>query len=263
MFYLAVVCLAIVVVIVQSFEITRHHESGQGNATLQVKERLMDQDDWVLFVTHICNVIFAGETTLRFVTCPNKFDFLKGFLNIIDIVSTIGYLILVFVRELPDYGTDFESVFVFAYIMTVLRGFRFYRIERFIEELRLMFLSIKESRKMLCLLILILLTTSLVFGIMIHVMEMDGKFSDPISCLYWAIITMTTIGYGDIYPKSYQGKIIGSACATVGLFLLAMPIAVVANTFNDLHNRHTEHHNHIEVQKRFNGRKQTKVILFQ
>jgi hypothetical protein len=59
---------------------------------------------------------------------------------------------------------------------------------------------------------------------------------------------MTTIGYGDIYPHTTAGQIVAAACATVGLFLLSMPIAVVANTFTDLYNRYSERNCHMEQQ---------------
>ena len=210
----------------------------------------MDKSDWVLVVTHVCNVVFGFETSLRLLTCPNKCDFMKSFLNIVDMTSAVGYLVLVIEREIPDNGENYESVFVFTYILTVLCGFRFYRIERLFESLRLLMLSIKQSKTMLLLLVLILFITSIIFGIMIHVIEMDEEFSDPISSFYWAIITMTTTGYGDIYPKSYKGKIIASACATVGLFLLSMPIAIVASTFRNLNTRYTERCNHLKHQLR-------------
>ena len=246
------VCIAIVLSILQSFEYSRKTIDQASNATSDknndIRERLTYHDDCVMVITHICNVIFGLETSLRLITCPDKLEFIKSFLNIIDILSIVGCFVFLFVEAFPDSGTNYEYVFIFTYFLIILRGFRFFRLERFIEGLRLMLLSIKQSKKMLSLLILVLVITSIIFGITIHVIEMDGAFSDPISSFYWAIITMTTIGYGDIYPHTTAGQIVAAACATVGLFLLSMPIAVVANTFTDLYNRYSERNCHMEQQ---------------
>ncbi|CAG2254352.1 KCNC1 [Mytilus edulis] len=141
-FYLSVVCLAILVSVIQSFELTGIKTKEHKNVTAEesMTERLTDHDNWIGVVTHICNVIFTLETALP-----------------------------------------------------------------------------------------------IIFGITIHIVEMNGPFTDPISSFYWALITMTTIGYGDIYPITKYGQILASVCATFGLFLLSMPIAVVANTFTDLY----------------------------
>jgi hypothetical protein len=57
-------------------------------------------------------------------------------------------------------------------------------------------------------------------------------FQTPFAGLWWAVVTMTTVGYGDVVPKSTLGKIIGSACAIEGLLMLAMPLAIIATKFN-------------------------------
>ncbi|CAG2194683.1 KCNC1 [Mytilus edulis] len=248
-FYLSVVCLAILVSVIQSFELTGIKTKEHKNVTAEesMTERLTDHDNWIGVVTHICNVIFTLETALRLATCPCKVDFFRSFLNIVDIMSVVGYFAHIIVSALPDSN---ESVFIFSYALVILRGFRFFRLERFIEGLRIMLLSIKQSKKMLSLLILVLIISAIIFGITIHIVEMNGPFTDPISSFYWALITMTTIGYGDIYPKTKYGQILASVCATFGLFLLSMPIAVVANTFTDLYKRYCEHQCHLLLQSK-------------
>ncbi|XP_052075041.1 potassium voltage-gated channel protein egl-36-like isoform X3 [Mytilus californianus] len=259
-FYLSVVCLAILVSVIQSFELTEKNMKEIKNVKSEedVKERLTDHDNWIGVVTHVCNVIFTLETSLRFATCPCKLDFFRSFLNIVDIMSVFGYFAHVIVCAFPDSS---ESFFIFSYALVILRGFRFFRLERFIEGLRIMLLSIKQSKKMLCLLSLILLISSIIFGMTIHIVEMNGDFADAINSFYWAIITMTTIGYGDIYPKTKCGQIIASVCATFGLFLLSMPIAVVANNFTDLYKRYCEHQCHLHQQKKCTWGRNNKTEL--
>jgi voltage-gated potassium channel Kch len=61
------------------------------------------------------------------------------------------------------------------------------------------------------------------------------QFRYVIVAMWWAVVTMTTVGYGDMYPRSRLGHIVGSMCAMTGLLVLAMPIAVIAGKFNDMH----------------------------
>ena len=251
-FYIFLVGLAITLSIIESFELTSKFDMSKNTSDHDVKERLTDGDNSLEVVTHICNIIFTLETGVRLITCPRKFEFFKSFLNVIDVISVIGYVIFIIIILVPQSGSHFDGVFLFIYSLIILRGFRFFRLERFFEGLRLMLLSIRQSVRMLCLLVLILLITSIIFGITIHVTEIEvveSGFSDPISCIYWAIITMTTIGYGDKYPKTSSGQVIASACATFGVFVLSMPVAVVANTFTDLYSRYTLQRNHFTQRK--------------
>jgi hypothetical protein len=58
--------------------------------------------------------------------------------------------------------------------------------------------------------------------------------------MWWAVVTMTTVGYGDMYPMGTLGRFVGSMCAMCGLLVLAMPIAVIAGNFNDLYQTNEE-----------------------
>ncbi|XP_052075039.1 potassium voltage-gated channel subfamily C member 3-like isoform X1 [Mytilus californianus] len=259
-FYLCVVCIAILVSIIQSFGLSRTEMKGDYNETSEegITKRLSDHDNWIGVVTNVCIVIFTLETSLRLATCPCKFNFFLSFLNVVDIVSVVGCFAHVIVDAFPDSN---DAFFTITYALVILQGFRFFRLERFIEGLRIMLLSIKQSKKMLCLLSLILLISSIIFGMTIHIVEMNGDFADAINSFYWAIITMTTIGYGDIYPKTKCGQIIASVCATFGLFLLSMPIAVVANNFTDLYKRYCEHQCHLHQQKKCTWGRNNKTEL--
>ena len=75
---------------------------------------------------------------------------------------------------------------------------------------------------------------SSMFAVFINYSELwvDGTFPDMASGSYWAFITMTTVGYGDMFPKGHQGKIVAVFCAITGTICTGMPIPIIANNFS-------------------------------
>lgn len=67
--------------------------------------------------------------------------------------------------------------------------------------------------------------------------------------MWWAIITMTTVGYGDIHPSSVAGYIVGVFCALSGLLLLAMPVAIIASNFSEYYSQNNFYQRYLRLQK--------------
>ena len=86
----------------------------------------------------------------------------------------------------------------------------------------------------LCLLIICTLSFVTLFGAVIFMVELfsgDFTFSSIPAGMWWAVVTMTTVGYGDVYPVSTVGQMVGAVCALSGVILLALPVAVIASRF--------------------------------
>merc|ERR1712045_1031583 len=91
----------------------------------------------------------------------------------------------------------------------------------------------RKSYKQLCLLLLFVFMGMLIFGSLCYFAEKDldsGYTSIPES-MWWAIQTLTSVGYGDLYPTSTSGKLVGVACAVSGVLVLALPIPIVVENF--------------------------------
>jgi len=202
--------------------------------------------EYVLIFSFVYNTVFTFETIMRLITCPSKRHFFSSLLNLIDVGSVVAYLVFAFLSTCNDLSDEFVKVLEFSGTLVIFQGFRFFRLERFCERLRLMLLSLDQSKSMLFLLTTILAITALIFAALIHIVELkeNTHFNDPITCFYWAIITMTTVGYGDVRPQTDGGKLIASVCATIGLLLLSMPIAIVANDFSDLYTQYKARNNY-------------------
>ena len=101
--------------------------------------------------------------------------------------------------------------------------------------LQVMMLSMKASSQELGLLMAVLFMAVLIYGNLVYIAEFIAEthvFENVPIAVWWALITLTTVGYGDYYPTSVSGYFIGSACAITGLLLLAMPIAIIATNFS-------------------------------
>lgn len=116
-----------------------------------------------------------------------------------------------------------------------LRVLRVLHLTKRFDSMKVMVLSMKASGQELGLLMAVLFMAVLIYGNFAYLAEFIAgthMFQNVPMAVWWAIITMTTVGYGDYYPTSVVGYFIGSACALTGLLILAMPIAIIATNFS-------------------------------
>ena len=190
---------------------------------------------WIEIVTL---VVLTFEFVARLSTAPDKREFCKGLLNIADLLSIIPIWVMI-ALELSnvDLSRKEKGAVVFAYyfmmLLRMLRLFRLFKLVKHYKTLRILLMAIKASYKELILLIILLTMGVIIYAnIMFFVeVEYDNFMSIP-EGFWWAIITMTTVGYGDLYPKSALGQVIGSACAITGILVIALPVPVIANNFH-------------------------------
>ena len=118
----------------------------------------------------------------------------------------------------------------------LIRIFRIFRLTRHFSGLKILAHTIKASAKELLLLIMFLLITVLIFACLIYYAEIAfehelNDFKDIPVGFWWAVVTMTTLGYGDMYPRTGLGYLIGGLCAVTGVLVLALPVPVIVNNF--------------------------------
>ncbi|KAH9515111.1 hypothetical protein Btru_019255 [Bulinus truncatus] len=170
-------------------------------------------------IEHFLRAFFTLEFLIRLLACPEKKEFIRDAHNIMDVII----LALMWTRWTVDYiitqnADNFNSSQ--SYVLMV------------------MYLSIFTVLKELSMLVIILIAAVLIFGTCMFVAEnmSVSEESHPVFenipvAMWWAVVTMTTLGYGDIVPKHLAGYLVGALCAVSGLLLFAMPIAVVSANF--------------------------------
>jgi hypothetical protein len=193
------------------------------------------------YMDSICTLAFFVELILRLICSPSKCLFFKSAFNIIDIFCVVPMTIVLFVQWIkPDIWESSHFYLLISYLSlaSVLRVFRLFKLARHYRGFKILHLAVKSSLKELFLLFILISTGMVIFSTLVYYAEFnqDNKFTSiPIS-FWWSIITMTTVGYGDIVPTSSWGYLVGSACAIAGTLITGLPIPIIASNFNYYYN---------------------------
>ena len=204
-----------------------------------------------LFVLDLfCMVVFVGEFILRFVVCPKKLKFFTVWYNILNAILVVSTLTSLFLELRKDVMNS--KVFAILYYIIkncyVFRLLLLLRLEKQYMPLKLLILSVRESARELLLLIFSLFMAMCVFGGLIFCAEIHTtQFQDIWVSLWWALITITTVGYGDFYPTDLPGRFIGSLCAICGVMLIALPTAVIVSKFSDFYGHRSFQQRHEQM----------------
>lgn len=192
-----------------------------------------------------CIVFFTLELFAHFFTCPRKIKFFTYVLNILDLYLVVAmWTTFAIETQIEKYLNDSGMINFYTVLKAslVLRLLRFFRLMKQFSALKILFMSLKASIKELLLLFITFLLASVFFASFVYFAEFNEQdvFPTIIESVWWAIITMTTVGYGDMYPTSFGGKLVGIACAASGILIIAMPIAVVAANFSEYYLKNSE-----------------------
>lgn len=176
---------------------------------------LLHQLEW--FFT----ILFTIEYILRLLCTSRPLNYATSFFGMIDLLAiTPTYLSLI----LP--GTQFLLV---IRILRVLRIFRILKLAHYIGEANLLIQSLRASGRKITVFLFTVLLLMIIFGSLIYIIEGEANgFTSIPRSIYWAIVTMTTVGYGDISPKTNLGQTMASLVMIIGYCIIAVPTGIVS-----------------------------------
>ncbi|XP_042321329.1 potassium voltage-gated channel subfamily C member 4 isoform X2 [Sceloporus undulatus] len=212
-----------------------------GNTTRIIVVQKMETEPILTYIEGVCVLWFTLEFLVRIVCCPDKLVFVKNLLNIIDFVAILPFYLEVGLSGLSSKAA--RDVLGFLRVVRFVRILRIFKLTRHFVGLRVLGHTLRASTNEFLLLIIFLALGVLIFATMIYYAERIGaKPSDPSGSehthfknipigFWWAVVTMTTLGYGDMYPKTWSGMLVGALCALAGVLTIAMPVPVIVNNF--------------------------------
>uniref|UniRef100_A0A3P9K435 Potassium voltage-gated channel, shaker-related subfamily, member 1b n=1 Tax=Oryzias latipes TaxID=8090 RepID=A0A3P9K435_ORYLA len=219
-----------------------------GNGTIYYKANFFTDPFFV--VETLCIIWFSFELIVRFFACPSKAAFFKNMMNSIDIVAIIPYFITLGTELADDQdnkegkaGGEQATSLAILRVIRLVRVFRIFKLSRHSKGLQILGQTLKASMRELGLLIFFLFIGVILFSSAVYFAEAEDKesfFTSIPDAFWWAVVSMTTVGYGDMYPVTIGGKIVGSLCAIAGVLTIALPVPVIVSNFNYFYHRETE-----------------------
>ncbi|CAL1532075.1 unnamed protein product [Lymnaea stagnalis] len=201
--------------------------------------------DWAgpLFVVESCCVFFfAGELAIRFLVSPDKGKFLKTVINWIDLLSIAPYFIIITMNTINGECGGKHKTGSFLSVLRVLRVVRILKLSKHSHGLKILGKTLQTSFRELTMFLLFLCIATVIFSGAIFYVELgnpEGMFVSIPDAFWWAIVTMTTVGYGDYVPVGPLGKLVGGLCVLSGVLVIALPVPVIVANFNNYYRHYT------------------------
>lgn len=185
---------------------------------------------------HISEIVFTAfftvEYVLRLYCSPNRRKYAFSFFGIIDLLSTLPLYI----------GWFFGTARYLLVIRTfrLIRVFRIFKLFDFLDEGHLLLRSLMYSRRKIIVFFLFVLIMVISIGTLMYMIEgrrPGSAFNNIPNSIYWAIVTMTTVGYGDITPETPLGRFLSAIVMLLGYTIIAVPTGIVSASMIQEHRK--------------------------
>ncbi|MET0115802.1 MAG: ion transporter [Sedimenticola sp.] len=172
-------------------------------------------------VEWVVTLLFTVEYALRLWSVRRPLHYAKSFFGIVDLLSILPtYLSLIFAGS--------QSLMVIRSIR-LLRVFRVFKMARYLGEVISLMHALRATRHKITVFLSMVLALALILGTLMYVVEGEaGGFTSIPAGVYWAIVTLTTVGYGDLAPLTLPGQIIASIGMLLGYSMIIIPIGIFA-----------------------------------
>lgn len=190
---------------------------------LESVQSIRDQYGGLLYgVEWFFTILFTIEYAIRIICVRRPVLYIRSFYGIVDLLSILPTYISLFV------GGSQAMIVIRA--LRLLRVFRVFKLARYVGEASVLMDALRASRAKITVFLLTVLSIVLIVGSLMYLIEgtqPDTGYTDIPTSIYWTIVTMTTVGYGDITPQTVAGKFLASLIMIIGYGIIAVPTGIV------------------------------------
>ena len=188
----------------------------------------------------IITIFFSLEYALRVISNPKRKQYIFSFYGIIDLISILPmYLSFFFVES------KFLSI---IRILRLLRIFRILDLAQFNHQANELRTALSASRTKIMVFIYFVLVICILLGALMYMIEPHNEaFTSIPRSIYWCVVTLTTVGYGDVVPTTTLGQIMASAIMILGYGIIAVPTGIVTSEYNRIRRKQEQCENEKEV----------------
>lgn len=175
---------------------------------------------WLYVGEWVFTILFTVEYLLRLYCVQRPLLYARSFFGVVDLLAILPTYLSIF---LPG-----GQYFIVIRALRLLRIFRVFKLVQFLGEARLLLNALRASLRKIIVFLFTVMTLVVIFGAVMYVVEgaAHGFTSIPRS-IYWAIVTMTTVGYGDISPQTGLGQALAAIIMIIGYGIIAVPTGIV------------------------------------
>ncbi len=177
--------------------------------------------DFFLLGEWFFTLLFTLEYAVRIVVSRRRVKYIRSFYGIIDLLSVLPtYLSLILA------GSHYLLV---IRVLRLLRVFRILKLSRYLRASEVLAVSLKQSRYKITVFFEVVLTMVVIMGSLMYLIEgPENGFSSIPKSIYWAIVTLTTVGFGDITPQTVLGQFFASLIMILGYSIIAVPTGIIS-----------------------------------
>ena len=169
-------------------------------------------------------LLFTVEYLARIVSVQRPLRYVRSFFGIVDLLSVLPTYLAILVPE--------THALIDVRVLRLLRIFRIFKLTDYVVEYQMLAEALAASRRKILVFLSAVLMVVLILGTLLYVVEgPEHGFKDIPTSVYWAVTTITTVGFGDITPKTDAGRFIASVMMLIGWGTLAVPTGIVSAEF--------------------------------